>query len=110
AALRPCIFATPSAKNALLFPLPNNSRIFPDFYSLQLFSPLPNECQLFMPKDFWDLPVLTLPGEPLVLQERVEGGGETDNEPITPNLLPLVPEFINTEFHIYSFCTFKNFC
>jgi hypothetical protein len=24
--------------------------------------------------------------------------------------LPLVPEFINTEFHIYSFCTFKNFC
>ena len=37
-------------------------------------------------------------------------GGETDNEPITPHLLPLVPEFINTEFHIYSFCTFKNFC
>jgi hypothetical protein len=51
---------------------------------------------------------LTLPGEPLVLRERVEGG-ETDNEHITPILLPLVPEFINTEFHIYSFCTFKKF-
>jgi hypothetical protein len=30
---------------------------FPDFSLLQLFHPLPNECQLFMPKDFWDLPV-----------------------------------------------------
>jgi len=58
---------------------------------------------------FLEPPCLTLPGEPLVLRERVEGGGETDNEPITPNLLPLVPEFINIEFHIYSFCTFKNF-
>ena len=57
---------------------------------------------------FLEPPCLTLPGEPLVLQERVEGEG-TDNEPITLNLLPLVPEFINTEFHIYSFCTFKKF-
>jgi hypothetical protein len=59
---------------------------------------------------FLEPPCLTLPGEPLVLRERVEGGGETENEPITPILLPLVPEFINIEFHIYSFCTFKNFC
>ncbi len=58
---------------------------------------------------FLELPCLTLLGEPLVLRERVEGG-ETDNQHITPILLPLVPEFINTEFHIYSFCTFKNFC
>jgi hypothetical protein len=55
--LRPYIFATPSAKNALLFPPLNNPRIFPDFSFTQLFSPLPNECQLFMPKDFWNLPV-----------------------------------------------------
>ncbi len=48
-------------------------------------------------------------GLSLVLRERVEGG-ETDNEHITPILLPLVPEFINIEFLIYSFCTFKNFC
>ncbi len=39
-------------------------------------------------------------------REGVERG-ELDNEPITPILLPLVPEFINTEFHIYSYCTFK---
>ena len=57
---------------------------------------------------FLEPPCLTLPGEPLVLRERVEGGG-TDNEPITPILLLLVPEFINIEFHIYSLCTFKNF-
>jgi hypothetical protein len=30
---------------------------FRTFLSSQLFSPLPNECQLFMPKDFWNLPV-----------------------------------------------------
>jgi hypothetical protein len=58
---------------------------------------------------FLEPPCLTLPGEPLVLRERVEGG-RTDNEPMTPILLLLVPEFINIEFHIYSLCTFKNFC
>jgi hypothetical protein len=31
--------------------------LFRIFLSSQLFSPLPNECQLFMPKDFWNLPV-----------------------------------------------------
>ena len=52
------LFATPSAKNALLFSTvqwPKNLfRIFPCY---NFFHPLPNECQLFMPKDFWDLPV-----------------------------------------------------
>jgi hypothetical protein len=54
---------------------------------------------------FLEPPCLTLPGEPLVLRERVEGG-ETDNEHITPLLLPLVPEFINIEFHILQFLHF----
>ena len=51
------------------------ANLFRIFLSSQLFSPLPNECQLFMPKDFLEPPCLTLPGEPLVLRERVEGGG-----------------------------------
>ena len=55
---------------------------------------------------FLEPPCLTLPGEPLVLQEGVEGGGNTDNEPITPILLLLVPEFTNTEFHILQFLHF----
>ena len=62
-----------------------------------------------MPKDFLEPPCLTFLGEPLVLQERVEGGKQITST-LPPILLPLVPEFINTEFHIYSFCTFKNFC
>ena len=36
-------------------------------------------------------------------------GGKQITRRITPILLPLVPEFINIEFHIYSFCTFKKF-
>ncbi len=55
---------------------------------------------------FLGSPCLTLPGKPLVLQEGVEGGGNTDNEPITPILLLLVPEFINIEFHILQFLHF----
>ena len=47
---------------------------FPDFSFITTFSPLPKECQLFMPKDFLEPPCLTLLGEPLVLRERVEGG------------------------------------
>ena len=63
-------------KNALLFSTtqwPGNP--FPIFLLLQLFSPLTNECQLFMPKDFLEPPCLTLLGMSLVLRERVEGGG-----------------------------------
>ncbi len=57
------------------FPPLNNPRIFPRFFFLlQLFSPMPNECQLFMPKDFLEPPCLTLLSEPLVLRERVKGG------------------------------------
>ena len=50
---------------------------------------------------FLEPPCLTLPGEPLVLRERVEGGGEQITSPL--------PQFINIEFHIYSSCTFKKF-
>ena len=39
------------------FHCPSTREFFLFFRSLQLFSPLPNECQLFVPKDFWDLPV-----------------------------------------------------
>ncbi len=57
---------------------------------------------------FLEPPCLTLLGEPLVLRERVEGGKQITRH--YPNFIAPVPEFINTEFHIYSFCTFKNFC
>ena len=43
---------------------------------------------------FLEPPCLTLLGVSLVY-EREGGRGETDNERITPILLPLVPEFIN---------------
>jgi hypothetical protein len=58
------------------FHCPTTRESFRNFRSLQLFSPLPNECQLFVPKDFLGPPCLTLPGEPLVLRERgwKEGG------------------------------------
>ena len=61
------------------------------FLSSQLFSLLPNECQLFMPKDFLEPPCLTLPGEPLVLQERVEGGGKQITSPLPQIYCPLSP-------------------
>jgi len=66
---------------------------FPDLSFVAVFSPFLNECQLFMPKDFLEPPCLTLLGVSLVLWKR--GRGETDNERITPILLPLVPEFTN---------------
>ena len=40
---------------------------FPDFSFAAAFSPFPNECQLFMPKDFLEPPCLTLLGVSLVL-------------------------------------------
>ena len=90
AALRPYIFATPSAKNALLFPPLNTWESFPDFSFTIAFSPFPNECQLFMPKDFLEPPCLTLLGEPLVLRERVEGGKQITS-PLPQFYCPLSP-------------------
>jgi len=47
---------------------------FPDFSFAAAFSPFPNECQLFMPKDFLEPPCLTLLGVSLVLWERGKEG------------------------------------
>ena len=47
---------------------------FPALSFVAVFSPFLNECQLFMPKDFFEPPRLTLPGVSLVLWERVKGG------------------------------------
>ena len=47
-----------------------------------------------MPKDFLEPPCLTLLGASPGFMGEGEGG-ETDNERITPILLPLVPEFID---------------
>ena len=47
---------------------------FSIFLLPQLFSPFPNECQLFMPKDFLEPPCLTLLGVSLVLWEKGKEG------------------------------------
>ena len=65
--------------------------LFPIFLLLQLFSPLPNECQLFMPKDFLEPPCLTLLGVSLVLRERVEGGGKQITSTLPQFYCPLSP-------------------
>ena len=67
AAWRPYIFATPYALNALPSLLLNTQESFSFFLLPLLFSPFPNECQLFMPKDFLEPPCLTLLGVSLVL-------------------------------------------
>ena len=58
AALRPYIFATPFAKKCASF---SHQSLTREFFSRSLFrysfSPFLNKCQLFMLKDFWNLPV-----------------------------------------------------
>ena len=54
------------------------------------FSPFLNKCQLFMLKDFWNLPV-----NPVWRVPGFMKGGKADNERSNPILLPLVPEFTN---------------
>jgi hypothetical protein len=67
---------------------------FPDLSFAAVFSPFLNECQLFYAEGLFGTslfnPAWRVPG----FMEEGEGG-ETDNERITPILLPLVPEFIN---------------
>jgi hypothetical protein len=54
------------------------------------FSPFLDECQLLMPKDFWNLPANPVWRVPGFMKERT-----ADNEHSNPVLLPLVPEFTN---------------
>ncbi len=49
-----------------------------------------HECQLFMSKNFWNLPVNPVWRVPGFMKE-----GQADNEHSNPVLLPLVPEFTN---------------
>jgi hypothetical protein len=55
------------------------------------FSPFLDKCQLFMPNDFWNLPV-----NPVWRVSGFMKGGKADNEHSNPVLLPLVPEFTNS--------------
>ncbi len=91
AALHPYIFATPSAKKCTPFFHQSSTR---ESFSRSLFrysfSPFLNKCQLFMSKDFWNLPVNPVWRVPGFMKE-----GKANNEHSNPVLLPLVPEFTN---------------
>jgi hypothetical protein len=105
AALHPYIFATPFAKKCT--PFFHQSLIRETFSRSSFrynFSPFLKKCQLFIPKDFWNLPVNPVWRVPGFMKE-----GKADNEHSNPVLLPLVPEFTTSAFLIYSCCTFKNF-
>jgi hypothetical protein len=93
--LRPSIFATPSAKNALLFPPLNNPRIFSGFFvHYNFFHPCLTNANYLCRRIFGTS--LFNPSRRASGFTREGGrGGRTDNEPITPILLPLVPKFIN---------------
>jgi hypothetical protein len=105
-ALRPYIFATPFAKKCT--PLFHQSLTRESFsrslfrYSFSLFL---NKCQLFMSKDFWNLPVNPVWRVPGFMKK-----GKADNEHSNPVLLPLVPEFTNICISHLQFLHFqKNF-
>ncbi|MFN9906126.1 MAG: hypothetical protein ACK56F_08385, partial [bacterium] len=66
---------------------------FPDLSFVAVFSPLLNECQLFYAEGLFGTSLLN-PSRRVPGFMREGGRGETDNERITPILLPLVPEFI----------------
>ncbi len=56
-ALRPYIFATPFAKNALLFPPLSNPRIFPRFFFYHsFFHPFLTNANYLCRRTFWNLP------------------------------------------------------
>jgi hypothetical protein len=73
-----------------LLPSVINPRILFPFPFRYNFSPFLNKCQLFIPKDFWNLPVNPVWRVPGFMKE-----GKADNEHSNPVLLPLVPEITN---------------
>jgi hypothetical protein len=91
AALHPYIFATPFAKKCTSFLHQSLTReSFSRSFFRYSFSPFLDECQLFMQKDFWNLPVNPVWRVPGFMKGRT-----ADNEHSNPVLLPLVPEFTN---------------
>ena len=80
----------PLPKNALPFHQPLTRESFSRSFFRYSFSPSLNKCQLFMSKDFWNLPV-----NPVWRVPGFMKGGKADNEHSNPVLLPLVPEFTN---------------
>ena len=70
------------------------------------FSPFLDKCQLFMPKDFWNLPVNPVWRVPGFMKR----GGRQITSVATPFYCHLSPNSQTSEFLIYSFYTFKNFC
>ncbi len=69
------------------------------------FSPFLNECQLFISKDFWNLPVNPVFGVSLVLWRRER----LITSIATPFYCPLSPNSQTSAFLIYSCYTFKKF-
>ena len=105
-ALHLYIFATPFAKKCTPFFHESLTR---ESFSRSLFrysfSPFLNKCQLFVYKDFWNLPVNPVWRVPGFMKE-----GKADNEHSNPCLITLAPKFSTSAFLIYSCFTFKNFC
>jgi hypothetical protein len=84
-----------------------NPRIlFPFFLSLQFFHPSLINANYSCRRTFWNIPVnpaWRVPG-------FMEGGGKQITSVVTQFYCPLSPNSQTSEFFIYSFCTFKNFC
>ena len=98
----------PLPKNALPPSSVINPRIlFPFFLSLQFFHPSLINANYLCRRTFWNLPVnpaWRVPG-------FMEGGeGKQITSIVTQFYCPLSPNSQTSEFLIYSFCTFKNFC
>ena len=99
----------PLPKNVLPPSSVINPRIlFPFFLFVAVFSLLLNKCQLLMPKDFFGTSLLNPPWR---VPGFMEGGeGKQITSVVTQFYCPLSPNSQTSEFLIYSFCTFKNFC